>query len=143
MNQLIILGIFVFLWGVFALIRAKSTRSLNAGLIVLLAGMALILGAIVNLPGAKTSLGELFLGISLMCLTGLGVLLIVKQPIFSQKDLSLILMENENGKIALTSFAQFLNLLKTANSRAEEAGFGQQILVSFFFMVLFLLYKLT
>ncbi len=143
MNQLIILGIFVFLWGIFTLIRARSGHSLNAGLIVLLVGATIILGAIANLPGAKTPLGDLFFGVGLICMTGLTVLLMVNQQVFREGDLSPLLIEEENSKIAITGFAQFLSLLKTANSRAEEARFGQQILFSFFFIVLFLLYKLT
>ena len=143
MNQSLILGIFIWLWGVFVLVRPKNNQRLRFGLVVMFLGLALILGALTAFSADKNPLGGFFFALSLLVLAFLSGFLMVYFPSFDSQDLSLTLIEQDISLVSLTGFRQMLGLFKTTNQNLEESGFGQQILLIFLFLVLLLLVKLV
>jgi hypothetical protein len=142
MNQSIILGIFIWLWGVFCLVRPKDNQRLRFGLVTMFLGLALILGALTAFP-SNSLLGGFFFALSLLVSALLTGFLLVNLPSFDSRDLSLTLIEQDISSVSLTGFGQMLGLFKTTNQNLEESGFGQQILLMFLFLVLLLLMKLV
>ena len=143
MNQSIILGIFIWLWGVSVLVRPKNSQRLRFGLVTMFLGLALILGDLTAFSSDKNPLGGFFFALSLLVLALLTGFLLVNLPSFDSRDLSLTLIEQDISSVSLTGFRQMLGLFKTTNQNLEESGFGQQILLMFLFLVLLLLMKLV
>lgn|SRR5574341_1175082 len=143
MNQSIILGIFIWLWGVSVLVRPKNSQRVRYGLAVIFLGLALIVGALASFPADKNPLGGFFFALSLLVFAILTGFLLVNLPSFDSRDLSLTLIEQDISSVSLTSLRQMLGLFKTTNQNLEESGFGQQILLMFLFLVLLLLMKLV
>ncbi len=143
MNQSIILGIFIWMWGVSVLVRPKNNQRLRFGLVAMFLGLALILGALTAFPADKNPLGGFFFCLSLIMLAVVIGSLLVNFPSFDSQDLSLTLIEQDISSVSLTGFGQMLGLFKTTNQNLEESGFGQQILLMFLFLVLLLLMKLV
>ncbi len=143
MNQSIILGIFIWLWGVSVLVRPKNSQRLRFGLVTMFLGLALILGALTAFSSDKNPLGGFFFALSLLVLAILTGFLLVNSPSFDSQDFSLTLIEQDISSVSLAGLRQMLGLFKTTNQNLEESGFGQQILLTFLFLVLLLLMKLV
>src|SRR4030067_2353088 len=115
MNQSIILGIFIWLWGVSVLVRPKNSQRLRFGLVVMFLGLALILGALTAFSSDKNPLGGFFFALSLLVLALLTGFLLVNLPSFDSRDLSLTLIEQDISSVSLPGFRQMLGLFKTTN----------------------------
>ena len=142
-NQLLILGIFILLWGIFALIKPKSAAKPLFGLMALFMGTSLIIAPLTTLTEKSTAPGEFFFVLSLFILAGWITVLLISMPSFDSADLSLTLVEEEASQVALKGFGEMLGLIKKTNQSLEYSGFVQQIFLIIFFLVLLLLFKLA
>lgn len=142
-NQLVILAVLVFLWGIFTLVRPKSSQRVWFGLLISFMGAGLLLAAVVSFFTPFSPTGELFFGSSVVLLTGIIGILLVAFPGLTATDHSPRISSQSLSEISFKNLGEMFAFLKTVVKLTEEAGFSKQILLLFFFLVIILLLKLA
>lgn len=142
-NQILILGIFLFLWGMATLVLLKSSPRALFGLFILLAGAVLLLGGVIFSRAPVVPVAELFFNASVILLAGLAGILVLSFPAYDEEDSLLSLFDQKLSQTSFANLGQLLEFLRLVIKKTEEAGFRQQILLMFFLVVLLLLIKLT
>lgn len=142
-NQLVILAVLVILWGIFTLVRPKSSQRIWFGLLISYMGAGLLLAGVVSFFTPFSPTGEIFVGTGVVLLAGLTGVLLVTFPGFPATDLSPRISSQSLSETSFKNLREMFEFLKTVVNLTEEADFSKQILLLFFFLVIILSFKLT
>ena len=142
-SQVLILGIFLIIWGCSALVKPNFHRETLAGLVVIFLGQSLFMGGIISYLTPRHLTGELFLLASLITISGLILILVKSFPAgengYAEKSLS----ESKLPGLPLKSLNDLSEFIKVYVNSLGQAPAGQQILFFFFLLVVILLIQLT